>query len=269
MNAKLLSLLLALGALVVAPSPADAQFSLASLNTLHLGQGKAPYQQNKEAILKQLFASFNVVVLQEVMQQANVGNVTPGSHAFVVTPVQGPGTYKEAYAFLVDTRIAVAGNAAVITGVGGYSRPPAGVLLNNGGVWTWVIDYHAVYGRSIGVRRAEVSRSQAVYQGFQTLPVNGTAYPRAVMAGDWNLGAQDPVFQGFVAGGWPILVQPAALTSLKRNGGLSQPYDHFLWDRTAVTVANPLVIPVPNPPATGLGWRQQVSDHLGIAAVVQ
>ncbi|MEM6455010.1 MAG: endonuclease/exonuclease/phosphatase family protein [Acidobacteriota bacterium] len=249
-------------------SAASAQFTLASLNCLHLGQGSAAYQANKEAILQPLFANYDVVVLQEVMRQANLGSVTPGAYNFIVTPVQGPGTYKEAYAFLVRNAYTVSNNTATLTNVAGFARPPAGILLDVGGQWTWIIDYHAVYGRSISVRRAEVQNIQLVYQGFQTTMVNGVAYPRAVVAGDWNLGANDPVFQGFVAGGWPISVQPTVQTSLKRNGGLSQPYDHFLWDTTAVMVTAPQVIPMPTPPGSDAAWRQQVSDHLGIECTV-
>lgn len=267
MNAMIISLLLALAAILAKPSPAAAQFTLGSFNTLHLGQGGAAYQTNKEGILRTLFAGLDVVMLQEVMAQANLANVTPpGTHFFLATPVQGPTTYKEAYAFLVRNTLTAA-TPAVITGVGGYARPPAGVLINQNGTTTWVIDYHAVYGRSITARRNEVSRWPAVYQGFQALVVGGAQHPRAVMGGDWNLGATDPAFTGVNPG--PFLVQPTTRTSLKRNGGLSQPYDHFLWDPTVVPVAAPQVVAPPNPPGTLLGWRQQISDHLGIAALVQ
>ncbi len=266
MKATLVSLTLALAALL-APASAAAQLTVGSFNTLHLGQGPVAYQTNKQAILKNLFAGYDVVLLQEVMAQANLGNVTPGSHFFVATAVQGPTTYKEAYAFLVRTSLSVAGNAAVLTGVGGYARPPAGVLVNQGGTWTWFIDYHAVYGRSLSARRNEVSRWPAVYQGFQTLVVNGAQFPRAVMGGDWNLGAGDPAFTAVNPG--TFSVQPTTKTSLKRNGGLSQPYDHFLWDTAAVTVTATQVVAPPNPPGSTLGWRQQISDHLGISAIVK
>lgn len=251
-------------------APGQPLFTLASQNCLHLGQGRQPYQQNKEPILSGVFANFDVVVLQEVMAQANVGNVTPGTHYYIATPVQGPTTYKEAYAFLINNAIPVVpANSYAVTGTAGFARPPAGVLVVIGGVCTWVVDYHAVYGRSIGVRRAEVNRIPQVYQGFQGTVVNGATCDRVVIGGDWNLAANDPVFQNFITNGWAIGVQPVAKTSLKRNGGLSQPYDHFLWDTaTTVNVVNPLVIPVPTPPGTPQGWRNQVSDHLGIACQV-
>lgn len=267
MKAMFISLLLALAALLAAPSSAAAQFTLGSFNTLHLGQGRAPYQVNKEAILRNLFTPYDVVMLQEVMTQANLANVTPpGTHFFLATPVQGPTTYKEAYAFLVRNTLTAA-TPAIITGVGGYARPPAGVLLNQNGTTTWVVDYHAVYGNSIATRRNEVSRWPAVILGFQALMVGGVTHPRVVMGGDWNLAANDPAFTAVNPG--PFLVQPTTRTSLKRNGGLSQPYDHFLWDPNVVTIPVTQVVAPPNPPGSTLGWRQQVSDHLGIAALVQ
>lgn len=262
------SLLLAFALQWALTAPADAQIRVASLNTLHLGQGRVPYQQNKEPILKALFAGYDVILLQEVMRQANLANVTPGTYYVIATPVQGPTTYKEAYAFLMRPGMVAAANVAYLSTVPGYARPPAGVLLGAQGKWTWFIDYHAVYGRTIGVRRAEVSNTKRVYQAFQATTVNGQKTQRAVMAGDWNLAANDPVFQT-LAVGWPIRVLPTMATSLKANGQPSQPYDHFLWDATAVNVTNPALIPVPAPPGSLQGWRKQVSDHLGISALVQ
>ena len=130
------ALLFALAAHLTYAAPAAAQFRLASVNCLHLGQGAAAYQQNKNTILRGLFGAYDVVALQEVMAQANLATVTPGSHYFLATAVQGATTYKEAYAFLVRTGLNVAGNPTVISGVSGYARPPAGILLGAGGAWT-------------------------------------------------------------------------------------------------------------------------------------
>jgi hypothetical protein len=267
--------LVTLALLLLAGTAHGQSFSLASLNCLHLGWGKQTYQQNKATILGNVFGQYDVIILQEVMARADVGSVTPGSHYNIVTATQGPGSYKEAYAFLLRTTIPVAPlNTYFTTNVAGFSRPPAGVLVGAGGQCTWVVDYHAVFGSSIGVRRAEVANMQQVYQSFQGTTVNGSTCNRVVIGGDWNLAANDQVFQNLYAHGWLINVQPNTQTSLKRNGTLSQPYDHFLWD-TAVTgvggaqlVTNAQVIPVPTPPGSGQGWRNQVSDHLGISCNV-
>ena len=253
-------------ALSAASGMARAQlFTLSSQNCLHLGWGNPGYQANKNGILQAFFGGFNVIVLQEVMAQANVGNVTPGTHVFAVTPIQGPGTYKEAYAFLVQNTLNL--TPPQITTVGGFSRPPAGVAIVTGGICTWVVDYHAVYGRSINTRRAEVGLIPQVYAQFAAAPVNGQPCPRVVIAGDWNLAANDPVFQGFINAGWNISVTPNAPTTLTRAGGPSQPYDHFLAENGVVTLVAPQVLAPPVPMNT-LAWRQQVSDHLGIACAI-
>jgi hypothetical protein len=84
---------------LLAAAPARSQLSLASLNCLHLGQGRPAYQQNKETILWNLLAGYDVVLLQEVMRQAKFAKiVTPGTNVFLVSALQGKGTYKEAYA---------------------------------------------------------------------------------------------------------------------------------------------------------------------------
>ena len=154
--ACLRGLLAATVAALLAASPLAAQqFTLASLNCLHLGWGPEQYQGDKQNILKELFAGFDVVILQEVMAQANLSFVTPGFFAFQVTPVLGPGSYKEAYGFIYKTGFS--SGLPITTPVAGFSRPPSGILLGANGQWTWIVDYHAVYGRSISVRRSRRS----------------------------------------------------------------------------------------------------------------
>ena len=93
---------------IVAHQSAPAQFTVLSQNTLHLGWGKAPYQLNKNTYMFNNIitpGNFDVVILQEVMQQANLAAITtgflPGTYNVVQTPALGPGTYKETYGFLV------------------------------------------------------------------------------------------------------------------------------------------------------------------------
>ena len=246
---------------LLAATPARSQLSLASLNCLHLGQGKPAYQLNKEAILKIFLNGYDVVLLQEVMRQADLADVTPGAYRFLVSNLQGKGTYKEAYGFLV--RATLPSTNVYYSDVLGFSRTPAGILVDSNGVGTWLINYHAIFG-VIKDRRDEVRLMRQVYQDFQNTQYNGQNFSRAVIGGDWNLGANDQAFAD-LSHGWPISVQPNVQTSLKRNGDPSQPYDHFLWDTTAVNVTSPAVIA---PPGPAPGWRQQVSDHLGISCVV-
>ena len=275
---------------MVAQGSASAQFTLLSQNTLHLGWGQAPYQLNKNTYLfNQVIgvpANFDVVILQEVMQQANLAVITntflPGTHAVVQTAPLGPGNYVETYGFLV--RVPAGGVACCnivqtptgqnsYTYVGaGFSRPPSGVLVQGATNTTWVINYHAMFG-AVGTRRTEVSRVAPTILQFQALnmgnPVN--QYPRYVVGGDWNFPAADQAFTNIanaLGGGANVQIQPTALTSIKRGGvGMSQSYDHFLWDSNIVTCINWAVMPVPggNLPT----FRTTFSDHLGVRIDVQ
>src|SRR5215208_592220 len=160
---------------IVAHQSASAQFTILSQNTLHLGWGKVPYQTNKNTCLYNnvigVPANFDVVILQEVVQQANLAALTnqylPGTYNVVQTGPLGPGSYKETYGFLV--RVAAMGgvccnitqtttgqNFHTYTGAG-ISRPPSGVLVEAGVNRTWVINYHAMFG-AVAARRTEVSR---------------------------------------------------------------------------------------------------------------
>lgn len=283
---------LALTALLViaAHQSASAQFTLLSQNTLHLGWGGAQAAKNTYMFNQVIGVppNFDVVILQEVMQQANLAAITngfllPGTYTVVQTLPLGPGNYKETYGFLV--RVAAGGvgccnivqtptgqNFHTYTG-GGFSRPPSGVLIQepNNNV-TWVINYHAMFG-AVGARRTEVSNVAPAILQFQALnmgnPVN--QYPRYVVGGDWNFPVTDQAFTNIantLGGGANVNVQPAVLTSIKRGGvGMSSSYDHFLWDSNRVTCINWAVMPVPggNLPV----FRTTFSDHLGVRIDVQ
>jgi hypothetical protein len=288
MSHRFLRMALAALLVIVAHQSASAQFTVLSQNTLHLGWGKVPYQTNKNAYLYNNIigaATYDVVILQEVMQQANLAALTtqflPGSYNVVQTAPLGPGSYKETYGFLV--RVPTLGNTCcnitptptgqnshTYTG-GGFSRPPSGVLVqapNN--TTTWVINYHAMFGQ-VGARRTEVSRVAAVITQFQALNMGNPAqlYPRYVVGGDWNFPANDQAFTN-IRNNFPlgnIMVQPTGLTSIKRGGvGLSSSYDHFLWDATLITCINPAVMPDNGSLPI---FRQTFSDHLGVRINVQ
>jgi hypothetical protein len=283
---------IALAALLVmaAHQSASAQFTLLSQNTLHLGWGQPLYQTNKNAYLFNnvigVPANFDVVILQEAMQQANVATIAngflPGTYNVVQTAALGPGTYKETYGFLVRVAAGVgtccnivqtptAQNFHTYTGAG-FSRPPTGVLVQGANSATWVINYHAMFG-NVGQRRTEVSRVATAILQFQALNMGNPAalYTRYVVGGDWNFPVTDQAFTNIantLGGGANVQIQPTGLTSLKPRGvGMSMSYDHFLWDSNLVTCANYAVMPVPggNLP----NFRTTFSDHLGVRIDVQ
>lgn len=245
-----------------------ATFSLLSQNCLHLGWGANP---NKAVGLQTEFGlvPFDVILLQEVMAGANVAAfIDPnqvGNYTIRVSGLKGSTGYKEAYAFIVHNNIPSSVVVDYPDPNGDFSRPPSGVLLQTGGNWTWVVDYHAVFGRRKAVRVAEVQAMSGVYQWFQGFLAQGVAYPRVIIGGDWNLPGTDAAFGPLLGLTGTMTLAPDTATSLKRNGGLSQRYDHFVWDTNHITVNNPSVVPGVNGNAW---WRANVSDHLGIACQV-
>jgi hypothetical protein len=272
---------------IVAHQSASAQFTLLSQNTLHLGWGKDPNKQAAKntylfnTVIKP--ANFDVVILQEVMEQANLATLTtqflPGTYNVVQTQALGPGNYKETYGFLV--RVPTPGNACcnivqtptgqhyVKYGGSGFSRPPSGVLVQSPSNSTWVINYHAMFG-AVGARRTEVSKVAAVIPQFQAFAMGnpGQLYPRYIVGGDWNFPVTDAAFQYInTTLGGNLNVQPTVLTSIKPKGvGLSSSYDHFLWNTTLVTCNNPAAMPDNGSLPT---FRLTFSDHLGVRINVQ
>lgn len=271
--------LVALAALLTAlalPTVVAAQntFSLISQNMLHLGWGQQAYQNNKYNYFQNtVFNNFDVALLQEVMRQTNGPSITPGTHTWYVSGLKGRGNYKEAYGFLVKT-VANGGFNVGTNSVYDYPapnkrfiRPPAGILVLSNPNPIWLVSYHAIYGKRKAQRVAEVSKINNVYNSFLNTPVNGTTYNRIVIAGDWNLRANDAAFNNLRAAiGVNARIEPAGKTSLKRNGGLSQPYDHFAYNATLLQ--NVQVIDPPMGVVTRAHFRRNYSDHLGIRADV-
>jgi hypothetical protein len=282
--------LLLIGCWLLSPVAAHAQqFSLFSQNTLHFGWGANPYYTNKNAymsghVVNVAVPNWDVAILQEVMQANPMPALypNPGNYFYLETNAQGQTTYKERYAFLVRTPVgggccvvtpSQAGNNITVYANPGlhFSRPPAGIVVSGNGVGqTWIMDYHAIFG-GVAARRTEVSRVGAAIQALQATPmgVPGNLVARFVIGGDWNFPVTDAAFTNIgVTLGVPISVLPNALTSLKRNGGLSQSYDHFLWDPASVNCINANVVPPPNG-QTQAWFRTNFSDHLGVRIDVQ
>ena len=249
-------------------------FTLASQNCLHLGQNDPTTNQAlKNTTLQAQISRYDVSMLQEVMSQANLSLVTPGSFYYINTPLAGASSYKEKYAFIITNSFYVsdaAGNNTTNTywntAMGGFSRPPCAVLLKTGTNWTWLLDYHAVYGKLISTRRTEVGQMGLVYSDFTNTVINGQKYPRVVIGGDWNLGTGDIGFNNLqITIGAGYQNSPTNCTSLSQAGALSMPYDHFIWNNGRINITNPRIIPTQT---NTVWWRKNISDHLGICCTV-
>ncbi|MEM7498714.1 MAG: hypothetical protein AAF371_12065, partial [Pseudomonadota bacterium] len=157
-------------ALLGIAGPVWAQtFSLTSQNTLHLGWGQQNYQNAKYNYFNGNFAAYDVIAMQEVMTQVNAGLITPGNHTWYLSALKGSSNYQESYAFLVKNPGAggfnVAGNAIIDYPdlANNFSRPPSGILVQSGMNWTWIIDYHAIFGKRKSQRQTEVANVAQVF----------------------------------------------------------------------------------------------------------
>lgn len=280
-------------ALLLFAGSANAQFTLFSQNALHLGWGKDQYQTAKNTYFTQCIVSLggcaaspntpDVAIVQEVMKGNTLTTLYPGTYEVYVSDLQGHSSYVEAYAFLVRvptttntccsiTRTPANQVLVKYTG-GGFSRPPIGLVVNQAGKESWIIDYHAVFGQ-VGARRTEVGKMGTAVAAFRAVQMGSTphAIPAFVVGGDWNFPATDSAFTTIENGiGVPISVEPTGLTSLKPKGvGLSSAYDHFVWPPSLITGTNPTVVNNPLPGNITLpNFRNNFSDHLGISLRVQ
>jgi hypothetical protein len=284
-------------ALLLFAGSANAQFTLFSQNALHLGWGKDPYYTKKNDYLTQCVISIatcpgtantpDVAIIQEVMNGNEIDTLyagTPGTYQVYVSELQGHSSYVEAYAFLVRnvtttntccsvTPFPTGTNPLVKYTGGGFSRPPIGLVVAQSGKETWIVDYHAVFGK-VPARRTEVSNVGYAIRAFQSTQM-GSLNPHTVNAfvvgGDWNFPHDDAAFGNIQTNaGVSILIGPTGLTSLKPKGvGLSSAYDHFVWAPSLINGTSATIL---NPPPGGVSlpdFRNGFSDHLGISISVQ
>ena len=243
-------------ALLFAPIASAQQFTVASFNTLHYGQGNNTAA--KDAVIQQLVAGAHATVLQEIMPQANFAGLAfpPGTVDFLVAQNSyGTARYSERYVIILQR--AMFQNVAMhefpqLAAPGGpFSRPPmlAQVQPNGSARTYYIADFHAIWGRRQAQRNAEAAAVCATY---------AAATPEIAFAGDWNLTAAQ------IQANAPCVIdaQPAGLTTLNRAGTqYSSSYDHgvvFAGSTLTIAAANVLQ------PANTQAWRATVSDHVPV-----
>jgi endonuclease/exonuclease/phosphatase family metal-dependent hydrolase len=261
-------LALALALSLMMTAPLAAQTMVVSQNCLHLGWGQKTVSKTNGIGAASLNVNADVIVLQEVMPKGGYNGLGAivtkmggiGTYTAQVGAPYGKGSYREMYGFITRKTFNAGAPVGAPTNAGSFSRPPNGVVVTvpTTAKQFWAINYHAVFGKSIGIRQAEVRVMAQAAAGFisaQNLPV--------VIGGDWNLPTTDGAFQPLKTAGF--LLNPNDLSSLNPKGARSSAYDHFAWGNTA-TVANPKLLPAL---MTDQAWRTNVSDHLGIQCQVQ
>ncbi len=243
-----------------------AQTTLASQNTLHLSDSKRGAEKRK--FIKAQDGDYKINLLQEVMKTANLKLVTPGQPGdYLVqdTGLKGESSYKERYAIIFDKAYQPAntGGKMVDYPAKGFSRPPSGSMLQVGTDYIWFVDFHAIFGKNAGLRRAEATKMATVYNWFAARTENGQTTDKIVMAGDWNLPAGDTGFASLKALSTTMTILPNLASSLTKNGTPSEAYDHFVWDsaKVSITKATCGILPI----SKSVAWfRKNVSDHRGV-----
>lgn len=267
-------------ATAVAASPARAQdFTLYTQNLLHFGQGSHG-PAKCQALADAAAAGVDIVIVQELMTQAYPCQALPAGFQWQSYGPYGTASYREYYGYLwrtgqtrFGTRIQALLGTEQYAPANAFMRPPVALQFrvtwaNNQNVRNvWVVNFHAVWGRTVGGRRAEAGAMGNFYAGLR----QQAAIP-VIVGGDWNLraanarGALDPGFNWLGGAGASIL--PNDPTTLTAAGRPSSAYDHFVYTSgiqgQSVALGNVTI----NPSQNLLYWRQNVSDHRGVAAQV-
>lgn len=255
--------------MMLATLPAVADSCVLTQNGLHLGQGKADYREAKRQGFQRIFQDYDVVNLQEVMDPDEPARLAPAGFTVTVSAAKGASTYKEHYAVLArSAAVTVLDAADYPDGDGRFARPPFGVALQDkDGSRFWLVDIHAVFGKGgAAPRRLEVAAMAGVLAHYAARPLpDGSTIERVVAAGDWNLPATDDAFEALAPQG--LQVAPNLKSSLNAQGSYSSAYDHFLWNRAALSVDF-----AADPRDTGgletAVYRTTLSDHVGVAGYV-
>lgn len=275
------------GLLLALPQLAQAQsvvtFTIQTQNVLRFGHGSRLLTQCVS--IANFAPQVDIIVMQEVMtpgypclignNNKGVNGNYPPNFAYRTSGWKGRSSYIEYYGILHRT----AGGANSVAFLGQddnlgsqvtYMRPPYGALFrvtgaNNQSCDVWIVDFHAVFGKTIGLRRNEAAAMENIYQHLRGLN-NGAV----LILGDWNLEANDTGFDWVRNIANQAMIDPNVRTSLTRAGALSSEYDHAVTQAAPTLAIGPAIPPLlptswiyPSA-ANWVTWRNQTSDHLGV-----
>jgi endonuclease/exonuclease/phosphatase family metal-dependent hydrolase len=286
MRARTIGLAPSLAALLH-PAAAQAQsFTILTQNVLRFGHGSRLLNQCNA--ITAASASVDIIVLQEVMasgypcltanNKKGVNVAIPANFAYVTSAAKGRSSYVEYYGILYRTnqrnnqQISLLGQNDTLSTTATFMRPPyaARFQVTDNSTTTpkscnvWVVDIHSIFGKTLAGRQGEAAAMRNVYLTLMALG-NGSV----IVAGDWNLPANDATGFGWVATN-NAAIQPNVLTSLTATGAPSSPYDHAVNTSNSTTPPSITLSSI----ATYYGgmtmaqWRNTVSDHMGVTANV-
>lgn len=275
-------------AALLLPAAAQAQsFTILTQNVLRFGHGSRLQAQCNA--INTVAATVDIIVLQEVMtpgypcaagnNNKGVTGPIPANFGYVTSGAKGRSSYVEYYGILYRTnarnnqQITLLGQNDTLSTTATFMRPPYGAQfrITDNSTTTpkscdvWIVDIHSIFGKTLAGRQYEAQAMSAIYA---TLMAPGNT--SVIVAGDWNLPANDNTGFGWVAGS-NALIQPNVLTSLTTAGTPSSAYDHAI--NTSNSTPPSITLSGIATYYGGFGvsmaqWRANVSDHMGVTANV-
>ncbi|HEY6213481.1 MAG TPA: endonuclease/exonuclease/phosphatase family protein [Vicinamibacterales bacterium] len=242
--------------------PVSADFTMISQNLWRFGHRVGA--TDRDRTFKREVSGGDVVVVQELMDPIQLGNLNPGNHVYLVSALLGRGTYREAYGFLVRNTL---GHGQVVTYADpndDFEREPSFIEIRPPGrQTTWVGNVHVIFAR-----RRRIARRQAEVRALPAaINAATTNARRVVVGGDWNLPATHAAFDTLRGAGYTI--SPNDRTTLVIGGRQVSRYDHFASSPAVRVTGQATINPSTLNRALDLPtWRTNISDHLGITCNV-
>lgn len=264
----------------------QVQFTVQTQNVLRFGHGRRLADQCNE--LTTISSDVDLIVMQEVMSSGypclsaynkkGVNLQLPPHFDYATSDGKGRSSYIEYYGSLYRT----GGSNVELRQTGAkydpndytsFSRPPYAIQfeVRDTAAGTkcdlWVVNFHAIFGKTIAGRRAEATAMGTIYQTL--VGMNSGA---VLMFGDWNLAANDSGFDWVAMQNTAIF--PDVETSLTRAGAPSSKYDHIVRP-TGSTIATQVLPPAAPTrwtypaPTQLVTWRKDISDHMGVRTKVE
>lgn len=214
-------------------SPSQHTITIASFNTLRLGRGT----QKDLARVAQLLASYDVVGLQEVMNEDTLKKVrdlladsTNAPWQYVISARNiGRTSYKEYYAILYRSdRTTFVGDSVEIWNDAGdlFEREPFIASFKSGNFDYTIIVMHSDFDNNKNVMRGEARLLSGVYSAVMR---RDSTERDIILMGDFNLSADDRGWDSLKAiPTMSHLIPGTMLTTLSPSGALSSAYDN-LW----------------------------------------
>ncbi|PTR14387.1 hypothetical protein C8R31_10659 [Nitrosospira sp. Nsp2] len=290
MNLKLLGLAFVLAGALLSCAASAQTFTILSMNVLRFGHGSR--LANQCNAITAASATVDIIVLQEVMlarypclannNSKGVNIPIPKDFAYISSVAKGRSSYVEYYGILYRTnqrnqqQIKLMEENDALSTTATFMRPPyaARFQVTDSSTSTpkscdvWIVNIHSIFGNKVSDRQAEAAAMLGVYKALTNMK-NGSV----IVAGDWNLPADDKTGFGWVNGN-DVAIDPNVPTSLTTAGMPSSSYDHGVY-----TKAQSSALPQVTFAQTGgswtytgtyslLNWRRDVSDHMGVVAKV-